>query len=59
MLAESIERLKGVNSDLQLRIESKDEVMEGLRKEIAEKEADLQLMRDSNKEVSIGVLKIR
>jgi hypothetical protein len=30
--------------------------MEGLRKEIAEKEADLQLMRESNKEVSICVL---
>lgn len=55
MLTESIEKLKGVNSDLQLRIESKDEVMESLRKEIGEKETDLEMLRESNKEVSFGL----
>lgn len=54
-LTESIEKLKGVNSDLQLRIESKDEVMESLRKEIGEKETDLEMLRESNKEVSFGL----
>lgn len=55
VLTESIEKLKGVNSDLQLRIESKDEVMESLRKEIGEKETDLEMLRESNKEVSFGL----
>ncbi len=52
VLKESIDNLKVINSDLQLRVETREEIMEGLRKKIAKKKIDFQQIKDSNKQVN-------